>query len=180
GSARSTRKPRWQGYSPCCGETHESIVHPRLGDKIRGLIVRTCLVTGGAGFIGSHLVEGLLQQGWQGRILGNFCAGKEADLEPWRGRVEMVRSSVTDPAAVEQAVRGSEVVFHLAALPSVARSVEAPLESHEACATGTVNVLDAARRAGVRRVVYAASSSAYGAHPAAGRLECDTGGGVRC
>ena len=135
--------------------------------------MRSSLVTGGAGFIGSHLVDGLLAQGWRVRVLDNLSTGKEANLAHVQGRIDWVRGSVTDPALVEQAVKGCEVVFHLAALPSVARSVEAPLESHEASATGTVQVLDAARRAGVRRVVYAASSSAYGDIPGAVRRESE-------
>lgn len=131
------------------------------------------LVTGGAGFIGSHLVEGLLAQGDRVRVLDDLSTGKRANLDAVRGRVELVEGSITDLAAAEAAVRGCEVVYHLGALPSVARSVEAPLLSHDICATGTVTVLDAARRGGVRRVVYAASSSAYGDTPGAVRTEDD-------
>lgn len=131
------------------------------------------LVTGGAGFIGSHLVEGLLGQGDRVRVLDDLSTGKRANLDAVRDRVELVEGSITDLATAEAAVRGCEVVYHLGALPSVARSVEAPLLSHEICATGTVTVLDAARRAGVRRVVYAASSSAYGDTPGAVRTEDD-------
>jgi UDP-glucose 4-epimerase len=136
-------------------------------------IVRKCLVTGGAGFIGSHLVDGLLEQGQQVRVFDNLSTGKRANLAAVQDRVEFLQGSITDAAAVARAVDGCEVVFHLAALPSVTRSVEAPLESHEACATGTVNVLEAARKAGVRRVVYAASSSAYGDIPGAVRQESE-------
>jgi UDP-glucose 4-epimerase len=118
-------------------------------------------------------VDGLLQQGWQVRVLDNLSTGKRANLAAVADRVELLEGSITAPAAVARAVAGCEVVFHLAALPSVARSVEAPLESHEACATGTVLVLDAARQAGVRRVVYAASSSAYGDIPGAVRHETE-------
>jgi UDP-glucose 4-epimerase len=131
------------------------------------------LVTGGAGFIGSHLVEGLLARGHRVRVLDDFSTGKAANLQAVRDRVEVVSGSVTDPAAVRSAVQGREVVCHLAALPSVARSVEDPLSSHDVCATGTVRVLDAARQAGVRRLVYAASSSAYGDIPGAVRTEDD-------
>jgi UDP-glucose 4-epimerase len=133
--------------------------------------VQQCLVTGGAGFIGSHLVEGLLARGHQVRVLDDLSTGKLANLRAVEGRVEVIQGSITDPAAVARAVQGREVVYHLAALPSVARSVEEPVLSHEVCATGTVRVLDAARRAGVRRVVYAASSSAYGDIPGAVRRE---------
>jgi UDP-glucose 4-epimerase len=130
-------------------------------------------VTGGGGFIGSHLVEALLAQGWGVRVLDNFSTGLRANVTQFQGRIDVVEGSVADGATATQAVQGCEVVFHLAALPSVTRSVEAPLESHLACATGTITVLDAARRAGVRRVVYAASSSAYGDIPGAVRVESE-------
>lgn len=121
-----------------------------------------CLVTGGGGFIGSHLVEALLLQGHQVRVLDDFSTGNVANLAKVRERVDILVGSIADPAVVAQAVWGCEVVYHLAALPSVVQSVADPLRSHDYCATGTVLVLDAARRLGVRRVVYAASSSAYG------------------
>jgi UDP-glucose 4-epimerase len=118
-----------------------------------------CLVTGGAGFIGSHLVDALAAAGRPVRVLDDFSTGLRENLG---AGVEVLEGCVTDPAAVERAVAGCEVVFHLAAMASVAKSVEAPLASHAVCATGTLNVLDAARKAGVRRVVYAGSASAYG------------------
>jgi UDP-glucose 4-epimerase len=130
-------------------------------------------VTGGAGFIGSHLVEGLLQQGWAVRVLDNLSTGKLANLESVKDRIEFVNGSVVERAVAEKAAKNCEVVFHLAAVPSVTRSVEAPLESHEVCATGTVTLLDAARRVGVRRVVYAGSSSAYGNIPGSVRVETE-------
>ncbi len=130
-----------------------------------------CLVTGGAGFIGSHLVEALLSRGGRVRVLDDLTTGNLANLRGVADRVEVVRGSVTDPAAVGAAVKGCQVVYHLAALPSVARSVEEPVLSHEICATGTVRILDAARQNGVRRVVYAASSSCYGDIPGAVRRE---------
>jgi UDP-glucose 4-epimerase len=143
-------------------------------DRKRGrLPVESCLVTGGAGFIGSHLVEALLDAGHPVRVLDNFSTGKPDNLRARAERVELVRGSVTDVAAVRAAVQGIAWVFHLAALPSVQRSVEEPVASHDACATGTLQVLDAARRAQVRRVVYAASSSAYGATPGTLRREDD-------
>jgi len=122
----------------------------------------TCLVTGGAGFIGSHLTESLTAAGWKVRVLDDLSTGQGENLAHLSPAPEFIRGSVTDSAAVEDAVVGCEVVFHLAALASVAKSVEDPLASHAACATGTLNVLDAARKAGVRRVVYAGSASAYG------------------
>jgi UDP-glucose 4-epimerase len=121
----------------------------------------TCLVTGGAGFIGSHLVEALARQGRRVRVLDDLSTGVASNLDGLAG-VELVRGDVGDPAAVARAAEGAELVFHLAALASVQKSVEAPAESHRVCAAGTVHVLDAARRAGARRVVYAASASAYG------------------
>jgi UDP-glucose 4-epimerase len=119
------------------------------------------LVTGGAGFIGSHLVEALVGAGRPVRVFDDFSTGLRANLAPFAG-VEVAEGSLADAEAVARAVQGAGVVYHLGALASVARSVEAPLVTHAACATGTLHVLDAARRAGVRRVVYAASSSAYG------------------
>jgi UDP-glucose 4-epimerase len=130
-------------------------------------------VTGGCGFIGSHLVEALAARGDNVRVLDDLSTGNEANLAGVRGRVELVRGTVTDPAVVREAVRGREVIYHLAALPSVARSVEEPVPTHEVCATGTLYVLDAARQAGVRRVIYAASSSAYGDTPGSVRTEDD-------
>jgi len=118
------------------------------------------LVTGGAGFIGSHLVETLSAQGRRVRVLDNFSTGLKTNVESFRP--EIVVGDLADAADVTKAMAGVNVVYHLGALASVARSVEDPVATHRTCNTGTLNVLDAARRAGVRRVVYAASSSAYG------------------
>src|SRR5947207_10315120 len=126
------------------------------------------LVTGGAGFIGSHLVEALVAAGRPVRVLDDFSTGLRANLAGLRPAPEVVEGSLTDPDVVRRAAEGAGVVYHLGALASVARSVEAPLVSHAACATGTLHVLDAARHAGARRVVYAASSSAYGGATGAG------------
>jgi UDP-glucose 4-epimerase len=135
------------------------------------------LVTGGAGFIGSHLVAALVRRGDQVRVLDNFCTGKRENLSAVeggaKGKVELIEGDVTDAAAVGRAVAGCELVFHEAALASVPLSVERPLDTLAACATGTLNVLDQARRAGVRRVVYAASSSAYGNQPTPRKMETD-------
>jgi UDP-glucose 4-epimerase len=121
-----------------------------------------CLVTGGAGFIGSHLVEALTAQGNRVRVFDNLSTGLRSNLDSIRPSPDVVVGDLGDPAAVARATVGVNVVYHLGALASVQRSVEAPAVTHLACATGTLNVLDAARQIGVRRVVYAASSSAYG------------------
>lgn len=120
------------------------------------------MVTGGAGFIGSHLVEQLLQDGHEVVVVDNFSTGLRENLEPFRGRITLHEIQLEDGPAVARAMEGVEYVLHQGALPSVPRSVKNPLETHEANVTGTLNVLLAARDHGVKRVVYAASSSAYG------------------
>lgn len=121
-----------------------------------------CLVTGGAGFIGSNLADGLIAQGAKVVIIDNFVTGFRENLDEISGDFEFIKGSINDDAAMRRALGGVDVVFHQAALPSVPRSVENPVETHDACVNGTFNVLCRAREAGVRRVVYAASSSAYG------------------
>ncbi len=123
---------------------------------------KLCLVTGGAGFIGSHLVDALVSRGNQVRVLDDFSTGLRGNLAHHGSRIDIVEGSVVDAATVAQAVHGAAVVYHLGALASVTRSIENPPLSHAACATGTLAVLDEARKAGVKRVVFAASSSAYG------------------
>ena len=120
------------------------------------------LVTGGAGFIGSHLVEALLDQGCRVRVLDDLSTGKAANLAPFRDRIEFLEASASDFSACERAAEGIDYVFHEAAVPSVPRSVAEPLPSHASGPTATLNVLEASRRAGVKRVMFAASSSAYG------------------
>ncbi len=120
------------------------------------------LVTGGAGFIGSHIVTALVERGDRVRVLDNLSTGHLHNLDHVRSEVEFIEGDLVCRADVERAVQGVEVVFHEAALASVPRSVATPLDTNEACVTGTVNLLDAARAAGVRRVVYAGSSSVYG------------------
>jgi UDP-glucose 4-epimerase len=123
------------------------------------------LVTGGAGFIGSHLVERLVSDGESVRVLDDFSSGKRENLVPFEGRIELVEGDMRRPADCRKACEGVEVVFHEGAVPSVPKSVENPVASHEANVDGTFNILMAARDAKVRRVVYAASSSAYGDQP---------------
>jgi len=135
--------------------------------------MRTFLVTGGAGFIGSHIAEALVARGDRVRVLDNLSTGHRTNLAHLSGKVELVEGDVTDAASVAAAVRGVDCVFHEAALASVPRSVEHPLDTNAACVTGTLTVLDAARRAGVRRLVYAASSSAYGDQPTSSKRETD-------
>ena len=131
------------------------------------------LITGGAGFIGSHIATALVERGDQVRVLDNLSTGTRKNLEHLEGRVEFLEGDILNRKEVDQAVDGIEVVYHQAALASVQRSVESPLDTHAACVTGTLNVLEAARKAGVRRVVYAGSSSAYGNQPFMSKRESD-------
>src|SRR5215218_7947011 len=123
------------------------------------------LVTGGGGFIGSHLAARLASLGQSVRILDNFATGRRSNVLALGGEVELVEGDIQSYERVHNAVRGCEVVFHQAALPSVPRSVRDPLTSNAANVIGTLNVLLAARDSGVRRVVFASSSSVYGSVP---------------
>ncbi len=124
-----------------------------------------CLVTGGAGFIGSHVVDKLLAVGHAVRVLDDLSTGKRANLAHLAGKIELVVGSICDVPLVERCMQGVELVFHLAARASVPRSVEQPRPANEINVTGTLNLLIAARQAGVRRFIYSASSSAYGDTP---------------
>jgi UDP-glucose 4-epimerase len=110
--------------------------------------VPTCLVTGGAGFIGSHLAEALVARGHRVCVLDDCSTGKPQNLREVRDQIEIIDGSVTDADALTRAVDKTDWVFHLAALPSVQRSIEDPLPTHVVCATGTLNLLTAARRSG--------------------------------
>lgn len=123
------------------------------------------LVTGGAGFIGSNLCEKLIGKGFRVRVLDNLSTGKEENMNSFIKSAEFIKGDIRDKLAVERAVRGVEYVIHLAALGSVPRSIEDPATTHEVNATGTLNILTAAKDAGVKRVVYASSSSVYGDTP---------------
>lgn len=129
------------------------------------------LVTGGAGFIGSNLADELLRQGAKVKILDNFVTGFRENLEEISGDFDFIEGDLNDDSTLRQAVEDVEVIFHQAALPSVPRSVENPQETHQACVNGTFNVLQKAKEAGVRRVIYAASSSAYGDQPTLPKIE---------
>ena len=129
------------------------------------------LVTGGAGFIGSNLAEALVEDGASVRVLDDFSTGRWENLDGLLGGIELIEGSITNPATCASACEGIDFVLHQAALASVPRSVANPTATHEACATGTLNMLIAARDAGVRRFVYAGSSSAYGDTPTLPKVE---------
>jgi UDP-glucose 4-epimerase len=120
------------------------------------------LVTGGAGFIGSHLCERLLRDEHAVRVIDDFSTGREENIASFRDRISLVRASVADRAAVEEALDGIDGVFHLAAIPSVPRSVADPVRTHLSIVDGTLTVLEALRRRGGGRFVQASSSSIYG------------------
>ncbi len=121
-----------------------------------------CLVTGGAGFIGSNLADELIRQGAKVTIIDNLSTGSHENLAEIGGDFDFVEADLNDDSAVIKATEGVEVVFHQAALPSVPRSVEDPTATHQACVNATFNLLVRSKDAGVRRFIYAASSSAYG------------------
>jgi nucleoside-diphosphate-sugar epimerase len=129
------------------------------------------VVTGGAGFIGSNIVDELLRRGQDVLVLDDLSTGKQTNLAAARDKIEFQLGSVTDLAAVRKACQGAHYVIHLAARTSVPRSVKNPIETNEVNIDGTLNVLVAARDAGVRRLVYAASSAAYGETPTLPKVE---------
>jgi len=132
---------------------------------------RTDLITGGAGFIGSHLADALIAKGRNVRILDNFSSGKRENIEYVLDRIELVEGDLRDADAVRQAVEGVDVIFHQAAVASVPRSISDPTTTFDANVTGTLNLLLAARDAGARRVVFASSSSIYGDTPTLPKVE---------
>jgi UDP-glucose 4-epimerase len=129
--------------------------------------MRRAAVTGGAGFIGSHLVQELVRRGYHVTIVDNLLTGKLANIQSLidRGKADFINGSITDLSLLKEAFQGAEFIFHQAAIPSVPRSIDDPLSSHEANATGTLKVLLTARDCGVKKVVYASSSSVYGDTP---------------
>jgi UDP-N-acetylglucosamine/UDP-N-acetyl-alpha-D-glucosaminouronate 4-epimerase len=130
-----------------------------------------CLVTGGAGFIGSHVAARLAALGYGVRIVDDLSTGDESNLAELPGTVEFVRGDLREPDVCRQAVEGVTVVFHLAAIPSVARSLEDPWSSHDANVNATLRLLEACKKAGVRRIVYSSSSSVYGDTAALPKVE---------
>ncbi len=130
-----------------------------------------CVVTGGAGFIGSNLVEALLGARHSVAIVDDFSTGRRENIAPFAKRIDLFEGDIRDDALLSSAFAGAEVIFHQAALASVARSVESPYVSHDSNASGTLKVLVAAKNARARRVVYASSSSVYGDTPVLPKVE---------
>lgn len=129
------------------------------------------LVTGGAGFIGSNLADELLRQGAKVSIIDDLSTGNIENIKEINGDFDFVEGDINDDAALSRAIDGVEIVFHQAALPSVPRSVENPAETHRVCVDGTFNLLLKSKESGVRRFIYAASSSAYGDQPTLPKVE---------
>jgi UDP-glucose 4-epimerase len=127
--------------------------------------MKRAVVTGGAGFIGSHLAEELVRRGYRAIVVDDLSSGKLANIEPFRDEIEFVHASVTDGTALLKAFDGADYVFHLAAIASVPRSIEDPATSLEVSVSGTLNVLLAAIKNGVKKVVLASSSAVYGDSP---------------
>ena len=143
----------WKIYVNLCFLSF-STIHMAITTKV--------LVTGGAGFIGSNLADELIKKGAKVVILDNLVTGFRENLEEINGDFEFIEGDLNDDEALKRALQDVEIVFHEAALPSVPRSVENPAETHQACVNGTFNLLLKAKDAGVKRVIYAASSSTYG------------------
>ena len=134
-------------------------------------ITETVLVTGGAGFIGSNLAQALGEAGAKVRIIDNLSTGFRENLDEISSDFDFTQGCITDEATVRKILEGVDIVFHQAALPSVPRSVEKPEETHDMCVNGTFNLLNCSRLTGVRRFIYAASSSAYGDQPTRPKTE---------
>ena len=135
--------------------------------------MRTFVVTGGAGFIGSHIVTRLVELGHHVRVIDSLVTGHLANLDHVKDAIEFIEADICDPVVLAKAFRKVDGIFHKAALASVPFSIEHPLKVNDACVNGTLNVLNEAQRAGVRRVVYAGSSSCYGDRPFSANRESD-------
>jgi len=133
-----------------------------------------CVVTGGAGFIGSNLAEALLAEGHSVAVIDDFSTGRAENIAAFREDIDLFEGDIRDEALLARAFAGAEVIFHQAAVPSVPRSIERPWQSHDVNASGTLRVLLAARNAGAGRVVYASSSSVYGDTPDLPKVETMT------
>ncbi|HEA47088.1 MAG TPA: NAD-dependent epimerase/dehydratase family protein, partial [bacterium] len=129
------------------------------------------LVTGGAGFIGSHIVEKLVRRKEKVRILDNFSTGKRENIAPFLEKIELIEGDIRDSGTVTKAVKGVDYILHQAALPSVPRSIKDPVTTNEVNVLGTLNILMAAKELGVKKVVYASSSSVYGETPQLPKME---------
>jgi len=136
-----------------------------------GKTMRSYLVTGGAGFIGSHVAEALVKRGERVQVLDNFFTGKRENLASIEGGIELIEGDVRDATLCQEGLEGVDAVVHLAALHEVARSVECPIETHEVNVSGTLNLLLGAHRAGVKKFVFASSSAVYGENPVIPRVE---------
>src|SRR4029079_11853028 len=163
---------RWRGSSAASRPTPAATDPVDCGASRGGtLAMGLYLVTGGAGFIGSSIARALIARGDGVRIIDNFSTGKRENLAEIADRIELLEGDIRDDKLLAKAIAGVEVVYHEAAIASVPQSMAEPLENHAVNATGTMRVLEAARRAGVRRVVYAASSAAYGDEPTLPKVE---------
>ena len=129
------------------------------------------LITGGAGFIGSNIAEALVKKGENVRVIDNFLTGKKENLDSFKDKIDFIEGDIRSQETMKKAVEDIDYIIHQAALPSVPKSVDLPLESNDHNINGTLNVLYAAKEAGVKRVVYAASSSAYGDQPQSPKVE---------
>jgi len=129
------------------------------------------LITGGAGFIGSHIAEELIRRGEKVRILDNFSTGKRENIAQIQTQIELIEGDIRSYHTVEQAVEGIDIVIHQAALPSVPRSIDDPITSNEVNINGTLNLLNASKEAGVKRFIFASSSAIYGDNPALPKTE---------
>src|SRR5438094_7765086 len=123
------------------------------------------VVTGGGGFIGSHIVEELLRRNEIVRVIDNFSTGKRDNVEPFKNRAEIIDADIAEAKNLARFLKGADYVIHQAAIPSVPKSVLDPVKSHHANVNGTLNLLNASREAGLKRIVYASSSSLYGDSP---------------